>query len=62
MSAELNSDSVKYIRNQWIDLDQIVCKETSSSGVTLIFQNGDRIEFTWRDEAEKKFLLQELAS
>jgi hypothetical protein len=62
MSAKINSETVKYIRNQWIDLDQIVGKETNPSRILLTFQNGDKIEFAWRDEAEREYLLRELAS
>ena len=48
-------------KTAWIDLDQIVGKETNPLRILLIFQNGDKIELTWRDDAEKQQLLQELA-
>jgi hypothetical protein len=62
MSGEINQANLKLIQNHWIDTDQIVGKETNPSRILIIFQNGDKIEFAWRDEAEKEYLLHELAS
>ena len=61
MSGEINQANLKLIQNHWIDIDQIAGKETNPSRILIIFQNGDQIEFPWRDEAEKKHLLHELA-
>jgi hypothetical protein len=62
MSAEINQAKLKLIQNHWIDIDQIVGKETNPSRILVIFQNGDKIEFTWRDPAEREYLQRELAS
>jgi hypothetical protein len=62
MSGEINQANLKLIQNHWIVTDQIVGKETNPSRILIIFQKGDQIEFAWRDEAEKEYLLHELAS
>jgi hypothetical protein len=61
MIGNTNAENLRFIQNRWIDLDQIVGKETNPLRILLIFQNGDKIELTWRDDAEKQQLLQELA-
>ena len=61
MSGEINQANLKLIQNHWIDIDQIVGKETNLSRILVIFQNGDTIQFTWRDRAEREYLLRELA-
>ena len=61
MIGNTNAENLRFIQNRWIDLDQIVGKETNPLRILLIFQNGDQIELTWRNDAEKQQLLQELA-
>jgi len=61
MIGNTNAENLRFIQNRWINLDQIVGKETNPLRILLIFQNGDKIELTWRDDAEKQQLLQELA-
>ena len=61
MIGNTNAENLRFIQNRWIDLDQIVGKETNPLRILLIFQNGDKIELTWRNDAEKQQLLQELA-
>jgi ribonuclease PH len=51
--------SLKFIQNQWVDVEQIADKEASPTHILLVFKNGDRIEFTWRDKAEKEYLFRE---
>jgi hypothetical protein len=41
-----------------IDLDEVVTRQFEATSVSLTFRNGDKILLPWRDEVEKRFILQ----
>lgn len=41
-----------------IDLDEVVTRHFETTSVNLTFRNGDKILLPWRDEVEKRYILQ----
>jgi hypothetical protein len=40
---------------------RIAARENRDDGVVIWFRNGEKIEFSWRDEAERRYLIKELS-
>ena len=58
MNATISdSPEIKSIQNHRVDLTRIAVKEISPVGIKVTFLNGDVLNFTWRDQAEKDYLL-----
>jgi len=66
MSKEVQANrrripDVKFISGNFIDMAQIAARENRDDGVVIWFRNGEKIEFSWRDEAERRYLIKELS-
>ena len=45
MIGNTNPENLRFIQNRWIDLDQIVGKETNPLRILLIFQNAIKLNY-----------------
>lgn len=52
--------NILHMNGQVFDLNEVVAKVVEAACVRLTFRNGDVIPLRWRDEVEKRDILQTL--